>query len=212
VGFNNALDDDYHAVLQYRDKLLRYFLESEHIRYISGHFCFSKKLFEEYGDKFAFVTMLRSPVERFLSSYFFNASKDDGSPWKVSCSLSDYVETDHGTNLGHDYVKFIGGLREDRNYRSAAAIEQAKSYLKLFTAVGILERPLSFENEIEKQLGFRVKLRKSNLSPVPKAKRERQITNKILSRINEICEPDMIVYNEAVKIAEGLTRQMEHST
>jgi hypothetical protein len=203
VGFNNALDDDYHAVLEYRDKLLHYFLESDNTRYISGHFCFSKKLYEEYGDKFVFVTMLRNPVERFLSSYFFNASKDDGSQWKVSCSLRDYVETDHGKNLGHDYVKFIGGLRDDRNYCSTAAIEQAMTSLKFFTVVGILEKPSSFENDIKKKLGFKVRLGKSNLNPVPKAKRMRQINNKILFRINEICEPDMIIYKEAVKITEA---------
>ena len=56
----------------YRRDLLLYHLMHKKIRYLSGHFAYSKKAYDACGDQWHFVTVLRHPVERWFSHYFFN--------------------------------------------------------------------------------------------------------------------------------------------
>lgn len=197
---SDPLKDDYHSVLQYRDHILRYFLENVNYQFVSGHFCFNEDLYYQYNQKFNFVTMLRNPVHRFLSSYFYNYSKDNDSPWKIRCTLDEYVDTSYGKNLGHDYVKFIGGLRKNNDYTSNEAINRALSLLRLFSVIGILENPEHFQNAIHKKLGLNIKLKRKNISPVSKDLRKQQTNQSAIDKIEKICTPDLIIYNEALRL------------
>ena len=196
-GFEDPFADDYEAVLRFREKLLLYELEKGH-GFVSGHYAFSEKAYARHRSRYQFMTILRDPVARFLSSYFFNSSKTDDSPWKICVGLEDYVQSAEGRRLGCDYVRLLGGLREDRSYDSEEAIRNARSNLQKFDICGVIEETDNLVRQLRERCGLKVKIGRKNKSPVSAGERKRVVTDEIRSEIERICAPDLILYKDAL--------------
>ena len=67
--YPHTTTDDY-PLLKMREDLLLYFMSQGHVRYVAGHFPFSDTAHRAFHDKFAFITVLRDPIKRWISSYF----------------------------------------------------------------------------------------------------------------------------------------------
>ena len=135
---NNALENDYYYVLKLREKLLLYFM-SEDIKFIRGHCSFGDIGYQKFKNKYKYITVLRHPIKRWLSHYFFNRYKSSSNHCRIKEDLAEFVQTEHGKKLGHEYVKFLGELDEQGNYTSKESIERAKSNLHKFDIIGCLE-------------------------------------------------------------------------
>jgi len=196
-GFEDPFADDYEAVLRFREKLLLYELEKGH-GFVSGHYAFSEKAYARHRSRYQFMTILRDPVARFLSSYFFNSSKTADSPWKIRVGLEDYVQSAEGRRLGCDYVRLLGGLREDRSYDSEEAIRNARSNLQKFDICGVIEETDHLVRQLRERCGLKVKIGRKNKSPVSAGERKRVVTDEIRSEIERICAPDLILYKDAL--------------
>lgn len=198
-NLENPLQDDYHWVFKLQEHILLYDVNQSY-RFITGHYCFSEKVYQNFKNDFVFVTMLRDPVRRFISHYFFNKSKRDNSPWKIKLELSDYIKSEFGYQYGHDLVKNIGGLRDDMNYRSQEAIENAKNNLRKFNVLGILEDLQNFQSQIQNICGIKLDIKKTNISPVSEFQKAAMVSGDILTMIKDLSQPDIELYNEAKRI------------
>lgn len=194
---NFAFDapDDY-QVLKFRDSLLLYYMY-QHRNYIAGHFSFSATAYQYFNQKYAFVTVLRDPVRRYISAYFYNRFSKWGRCKDME--ISEYLDSKFGQSQGYEYVKFLGGADETEDYTSEQALQRTKDNLHKFSVVGFLEYQEDFVKQFEERFGRRLKIAVTNQSPKPESYQKNIITEDIKEKIRAICMPDIEIYQYAVE-------------
>jgi len=185
-------------IYSFREQLLLYYMGNKHTRFVSGHFLFSERAYQKFQDEYAFIILLRDPVSRWISHYFFNRYKNK-KYGKIHSDIIECLESDFGKENGHEYIKFVGGISGAGDYTSDEAIRRAKSNLHKFDIVGCLEYTDNFLDQFHKKFGVKLKLRPRNLNPVSESYRKKIVTNEIHNKIIELCKPDLDLYNYAVK-------------
>lgn len=195
---SDAFEDDYYNILRCRELLLGYFLNLEHTRLIGGHFCFSDLFYQEFKDKYVFITVLRDPVKRWSSAFFYNKYRDE-SEWKIGEDIHHYLNSVRARANGYEYVKkFLGKLVPNIDYTSEEAIEIAKKNLGKFEIVGFLENIEGFKKEFKDKFGVELKIGKKNKGPKSEDFMKTIITEEIEEQIREICKPDLAIYQHAI--------------
>jgi hypothetical protein len=183
------------------EALLSYHLETQQCRYISGHFCFSNRLFARHGASWDIVTILREPASRWLSAYFYNRFKSNRRNFAVDIPLNEFIETNAAGYQGCTLVRTFIGSDSDASPRSRAGIEQAKANLSKVSTVGFVEDLDSFAKHIENRYGVRLRIPRKNVNPHKRYNEDRRVTRDLLERVKELCAPDIELYTYA---REGL--------
>lgn len=181
-------------LMAYREKLLLYFLSNPRYKYISGHFSYSETAVVEFGGEWHFITVLRHPVSKWFSQYFFNRNKISDH-FKIEADLESYVESEEGSALGSDYVRKLTQGFHWTEAASKEAVTQAIENLKKFALVGVLERLDVFKHQFEKRYGVKLNISIKNINPLAKTHQKDQITEEIRRKVENICRPDLEVYN-----------------
>ncbi|WP_347275218.1 hypothetical protein [Candidatus Kuenenia sp.] len=189
--------DDY-PILKFRENLLLYYMSQNNKKYIYGHFSFSEIAYRNFSNKYVFVTVLRNPIKRWISLYFFNRYKKQDH-CKMEDDITVYLESKFGQAQGYEYVKFLGGLDNEGDYTSKNAINRAKNNIDKFDIVGFIEYEENFLNQFKKRFAVKLNIEKKNQSPAPESLRNSIITEEIEEKIREICRPDLEVYQYAIE-------------
>ena len=180
--------------------LALYQMLDDRVKYVSGHFPFDRRLYEETSGRFSYMTVLRDPVEKWLSNYFYRLRREkkfNGRPlehWKINASIEEYLESDRGRFHGYDYVKYFGGVRDDYDYTSSEAIETAKENLRYFSVIGVLEDGHRLQSDIKREFDLAMRIEHRNKS---RSATEKEITDDIREKIRGICSADLEIYNYA---------------
>ena len=188
--------------LEFFENLLIYNMSIRSRKYIDGHFVYSQKAFESFGDEWKFVTLLRNPVSKWFSKYFYNRYKES-LHYKLDCDLETYLESKTGIADGSDYVRCLTGTSLLHNSNSKCAVEQAIGNLDNFALIGVLEKIDVFTRDFERQFDAKLNIKRHRSNPFPKFKQEEQISNRVKKRVEEICQPDIQVYNAALARIEN---------
>ena len=101
-------------LFSYREKLLIYFLSLRSAEFVSGHFAFSDLAMSHFKDEWNFITILRHPVDRWFSHYFYNRYKKDNH-FKSNLSLEEYIDSEDGQSLGSFYHRLFQGRCDGGN-------------------------------------------------------------------------------------------------
>jgi hypothetical protein len=189
-----------------RRDLLLYLLLHENIKYLSGHFAYSKKAYEECGDQWHFVTVLRHPVERWFSHYFFNKHNRDPH-FGITEDIATFVESKRALMIGCIYVR---NLTEGVDWRHLRKVDMDKATgmaikaLDNFSLIGCLEHLDIMKHQFKQLFDVRLEIPKMNINPISHAHRRQQISDKIRSQVEELCKSDLKVYKYALKrIGQG---------
>lgn len=196
MNFSPDITKNYLA-FKYREELLLYYMYQEHINYIAGHFSFSEAAYQNFSDKYAFITVLRDPVKRWISSYFYNSCREK-KHGMINMEITEYLKSERAQMAGCGYVTFLDGSSEAGDYTSEKAINRVKENLHKFSIVGCLEYQKDFTNQFEERFGRRLKISVLNQSPKAEAYRKSIITEEIEEKIREICRPNIEIYQYAV--------------
>jgi hypothetical protein len=177
-----------------RTRLLLYEMSRGHSRYISGHFSYSEQAWDAFGGDWHFVTLLREPVARWYSHYYFDRDKDDDHA-RISEPIEVFVGSERGRKFGRHYVDRLlpAGDGDDPD-----AVDRAIEILQRFSAVGVLEELGTFVRDCERLLGVSLEVGHLNRSPRASGRRRDEVTPEIASRVEALCEPNRRVY-EAVR-------------
>jgi hypothetical protein len=178
----------------YREKLLIYFLSIKSYVFISGHFPFSDLAINHFKDEWNFISILRHPVDRWFSHYFFNRHKKH-EHFKTELSLEEYIDSEDGRSLGSFYHRLFYGTCDDKNLSSDESYSKVIGNINKLTCIGLTEHMDKFCRDFTKHFGVKLKIETRNKNPLPKKDRSKLITDSIREKVEEICSPDLKIYN-----------------
>ncbi|MEW8400368.1 MAG: sulfotransferase family 2 domain-containing protein [Candidatus Thiodiazotropha sp.] len=179
-------------VLDLREQMLLYLLY-EDVRCVSLHVRFSEPAHNMFREKYKFITILREPVSRFVSHYFWSHGKQHAHA-RIDEPIEEFIETERAKKLGATYAEFFCGLPKDVDFTSDDAIEAAISNLKKFDVVGRLNDLPAFADNIKRQLGVNLRIGHENRSRRSSTEVKSAISPEIKQKIEELCRPDIKIW------------------
>ncbi len=175
--------------LDIREQVLKSQLESGKHQLIQGHYRCSGEVIKKHRDQYVFVTILRDPVERWLSFYFYNRNKSSDYA-RIHDELEAYIETPAAMWDGTTFVRVFSKSNDVEI--SDGEIEDAVSTAKQFQVIGMLNKIKEFEANLSEQLQTKVVFNKRNTNPTSDYLRHKeQALDKFGDRIRSFCEPDL---------------------
>ena len=179
--------------LTYRESLLTYFLSHKKYDFVSGHFGCSLQTLDRFSPEWTFITLLRDPVDRWFSHYFFDRYKQ-GTHKKTELSIGDYMASQEGKLQGTIYLRHFNACRKEADIRSDAARKEALEALAKIQVVGFLDEQHQFFNDLQQALGLRIRLKNKNRNPANEEKKKLMQDPEIRKKVIDLCEPDIALY------------------
>lgn len=181
--------------------------EQEKIKCITGHYAFG--VHEYYTARPAVhVTILRDPVERVISYYFFVLRNENHYLHKTvkenNYSLRDCIENKLTPELNNGQARILAGVGRGTKFGNCGRdmLEQAKENLENhFSVVGIAERFDEFLRVLGHELGWDVTVYK-NLNVTGNRMKKEDLDGESLAVITEYNRLDIELYRYAGRLFE----------
>ncbi|SLN64278.1 sulfotransferase family 2 domain-containing protein [Roseisalinus antarcticus] len=189
-------------VLDLREQMLLY-LMFEGVRGISLHVRFSEIAWERFETDYKFVTILRDPVDRFVSHYNWSREKP-GAHARIEEPFDAFLDTDRARRLGATYVEYFCGLPKEADITGSEAIARAGATLGRFDVVGSLSDLPAFTGALRRELGVRIRIGHENRARTSTAAvTARTLTPAQRERVEALCAPDIAVWQAARTCLSG---------
>ncbi len=187
--------------LQIREVLLRYELSKGDADLVFGHYRCTRETVNTFENQYHFVTLLRDPVERWISSYFYNRFKKSDY-FKIDLDLDEYLKSDVGKKEGTAYTRFFSSA--EGFLVSDSQIQDAISCISAFQTVGFLDDFSHFATQISGGFNIRFRARNRNSNPADNYQEAREaILSQHLQTIQSICKPDIEFYEQVKGNSQG---------
>ena len=146
-------------VYDLRRMMLLYLLH-DGTRCVAAHVPFSEAAFTEFSDSYAFVTLLREPVDRFLSHYRWDQRQRQ--PAHSPETLEEFLVHDRVRRKGSTYVRYFCGDPGAERF-TAKHVDTAIHNLRRLHCVGFLDELPRFNARLNLLTGSRLKIGKENV-------------------------------------------------
>jgi hypothetical protein len=171
----------------FREYLLLYSLASGY-RFISGHVLFSEHAYRHFRqDGYNFMTIVRDPVQRFISQYKFSLREKH--------NLDEYLELPDARQQGSVLVRYFSGLPRSTEWTENSLLVTALENIDKFDLIAILEHLEQFREEFNKRFRIKLTIPHANKGQTPPIK----ITSEQQAKIVKLCEPDTMLYQDILK-------------
>ncbi len=181
-------------IRRFRREFLHYFV-LEDIYFIGGHISFSETVYHAAKNRYKFITVLRDPVERFISEYFFNLNREHHA--KITLSLSDYLETTQAKINANKFCDYFCGSEEFFPNNAQNNLSHAKENILKFDIVGFTEKMEEFEKEVRSKLKIFVSFGKQRVGKTSRSEISSIVTPELRTRIENLCSADIEFYEYA---------------
>lgn len=179
-------------VLDLREQMLLYHMFDD-VRGISLHVRFSEKAYQAFKDRYKFITMLRDPVQRFVSHYYWSFNKPNAHA-RIEEKFEAFLDTPRAKRLGSTLVEYLCGLPKEVPTDAPEAIEAAIANLSKFAVVGDIGDTQKFEHDVKDSLGVRVSVGHENKRRAIAQREKPTDKPELRERIEELCGPDLQVW------------------
>lgn len=163
-------------------------LMTRRVRCISGHMRYDSDLHAR--NDYAFVTMLRDPVERFVSHYYY-LQRRHPDPSRPD-TLKGFLDTEDAARIASQYLFYFAGHSQNRAPNLSRAICVAQSALSRFDLIGDLSDPSGFARDLRRLTGGPIPWLHRNRSPMATS-----VPHSLVARIAALCAPDIAIYQAA---------------
>ena len=182
-----------------RKRVVAYALAEGKHRVISGHFHCSPGVVETFRQDWNFVTVLRNPVDRWVSAYVYDRFKT-AERAKAELEVEAYLASERGRYSGMTYLSYFSDIPKDPSFSDYQPyVAEAEANLKNFALVGLFDEMEQFAAEFDKVSGHPLKMGHTNKTPKQSAKAEITNNEKLMEKIAEVCRPDMELYTSIVE-------------
>ena len=138
--------------------------------------------------------MLRDPVERWYSEYYYNRHKKEGVG-KTSLGIEAYLESEAGHRYARSFINYFTDAADPSAKATEAEARQAVEALTCFDVVGSLEDLNAFREGMRRRFGRRPFFPHVNRSPAKGDSRKQPDRHSEVHRqLLELLEPDIFVY------------------
>ena len=173
-------------------ELMLLYLQFCDTRCIAAHIPFSDVSFDAFSDAYLFVTILRDPVERFVSNYYWRHSRPRGDR-RIEEPFDKFVDTEQAKLLGSTYVRYFCGDPGRERFRESD-VDRAITNLRRLDCVGFLDDLRTFEGSLRELTGRRVKIGKENVRNTS-AKREAILSGPLRDKVLAVCAADRKIWD-----------------
>ncbi|MBI1260841.1 MAG: hypothetical protein GC184_03870 [Rhizobiales bacterium] len=186
-----SLQDQMNAMREFREQMLCYLI-SERVVCISAHVHYSNAAQKMTDGRYRFITLLRDPVQRFISHYYHSYNRPDYS--RITLPLEAFLETPQAIELGATYSEYLSGLSAGADFSDRGAVAASISNLEKFDAIGHLHDLNGFEERLKTILGVRIRIGHENAG-MQKGRDYREcIAPELMKKIEALCAPDVEIY------------------
>ncbi|MBT0587613.1 sulfotransferase family 2 domain-containing protein [Alteromonas oceanisediminis] len=177
------------------------FMHRKHSLFVTGHCYAAPQVVADFAD-WDFVTVLRNPVDRFISEYIYNTYKT--SDWHTNTSnFEAYLDTEKALRSGTGYCRYFSGyaFEDILTQPDDAVVKAAIANLNRFAIVGQLEAMPVFSAQFEQRYTRSLKIPRANTSPNHRLADEIKHNRVYRDRIEALCERDTAIYQAMFKAA-----------
>jgi hypothetical protein len=190
----DATNEAWTQIHQFRQRLLFNYLYSG-AKYVSGHVMYSPRIHDAFEKTHKFVTVLRHPVDRFVSQYLYSSRSQLYDHIDISWDADELSKL--GPIWGRTITSFLGGAGDScgRPPSVERMVENAKLALDRLDVIGFVDHLSQFEAEMAHQIGAKIAIGRHNRSS--RREKETIALSELRPLIEEFCAPDIEVYNHA---------------
>lgn len=182
-------------VLDLREQMFLYLLYKD-VRCVSLHVRFSEAAYANFADSYKFITILRDPVDRFISHYMWNRAHREAAGY-IAEELEAFLDTPRAARMGATYVEYFCGLPKAVDITTAPAIDAAIQNLARFAVVGRLDDLPKFGADLAMATGKRIKIGHENKMQQDSKARDARLTPEVMAKITALCAPDQAIWDAA---------------
>jgi len=162
------------------------------VRCIAAHARYNPTLHSTETRPRRYVTVLREPVSRLVSHYFYVRRQHPESV--AGDTIDAFLESEQAQRFGSEYLFYFSGRYQVGESDVGGLVRRACTHLERFDVVGDTTRMDAFRAAVERVLGVRLLRLARNKRPAS----ERQgFSSAQLARARAICAPDLAIYDHA---------------
>jgi hypothetical protein len=155
---------------------------------------------DHFSHEWNFVTILRNPVERWISEYVYNTYKKE--EWmKNLLPIEEYLESEAAILSGTTFLRYFSNIPSGYVGKVDRYVKETIANLERFSIVGDINNLDGWCKSFKARFDRKITIKRENASPNQKIADDIRSNDSLMNKITKLCEPDLAVY-------EKLGRQM----
>jgi len=186
-------------IMKFREMILSYNLSIPQNYFGSGFVYCRPKLVKSFMKEWAFITMLRNPIDRWISEYVFNTYKKNSDWSKNTLPINDYIQSETGKISAISYIRYFSSMPSTYEGDFNEFIDDAVANLGRFKLVGSVDMLEKWCQSFKLSFGKEIVIPRENISPNIEAAEEIRSNDSLMQQIELLCEADLSIYHRALE-------------